>query len=488
MQNNTHRAVLTTPDQATATRGRARHGEAGARDLGGGSRQGLQLTDSHTLTRNNNTLSACSDSENNTLSALSDSGGLTTQKNTQKGEKKIGASGAEPYHLGITGKLTAATGKRKVAKSRFHAELQTFILQETATVILPDSKLKRRLANCLKEPIKQDGAVSLHRTDDGTGASFGGLQTCRIRYACAPCARRISELARVKLAEEIAAVRELGGSVVMVTPTVRHARGDRVGDVLGRSRGRTGQGAGFIGAHEDMTRNRPYRALRASHGLLHSIKAIECTYGVNGPHPHAHGLLFSDRPEVDAERLEFEMYPIWRDAAARFGLDTARGPGLTVARTFGEVEDYIAKWGYPKDGPTWGVESEIAKGWRKLRRNVDGSTRGYSPWELLREISHNGDGWHAAVFREHVAASGHKAYLQRSRGLREWLGVDGKQGGGTPDRGKVWEVLDVMQWYAVRWGGERARVLQLVRDGDRVAFWAYIDKLYDEYCSESLAA
>jgi hypothetical protein len=274
----------------------------------------------------------------------------------------------------------------------------------------------------------------------------------------------------------------------MVTPTVRHARGDRVGDLLGHSKGRTGQGAGFIGAHESMTGHWAYRALRASHGLLHSIKAIEATYGPNGPHPHAHSLLFSDRPDIDTERLEAEMFPIWRDSAARFGLDTARGPGLQVARTFGEVEDYIAKHGYPKEGPTWGVESEIAKGWRKLRRNVDGSERGYSPWELLRDVSHEGDGWQAGMFREHVAASRGIPQLQRSRRFREWLGLDGRELPGAPDRGSVWEVLDPVEWYAVRWAGERARVLNLVRQGDHDAFRAYIDELYSRYSDDYLAA
>ncbi len=436
MQHNTGSVSTARRDQATAIEGAARQAEHARGDLGGGIRDG-----------------------------------------------------GPDYHLGITGKLTAATGTRKVSKSTFQAELQTFVLQEIAIGILPDSTLRDRLANCLSEPIKESNGVALHRTEDGTGASFGGLQTCRIRYACAPCARRISELARAELQAEIAAVHELGGSVAMVTPTVRHARGDRVGDLLGHSKGRTGQGAGFIGAHEYMTGHRAYRALRAAHGLLHSVKAIEATYGPNGPHPHAHGLLLSDRPEIDTERLEAEMFPIWRDSAARFGLDTARGPGLEVARTYGEVEDYIAKWGYPKEGPTWGVESEIAKGWRKLRRNVDGSTRGYSPWELLRVVSHEGDGWQAGMFREHVAASRGKAHLQRSRGLRKWLGLDVRQAAGVPDRGEVWEVLDVMEWYAVRWAGERARVLQLVREGDRAAFWAYIEKLYAEYCrSDELAA
>ncbi len=399
-------------------------------------------------------------------------------------------TGGAAFHLGITGNLTAASGKRRVPKSTFKAELQTFVLQETAVSILPDSTLRQRLANCLHELIKQDGGVSLHRTEDGSGASLGGLQTCRIRYACAPCARRISEKARAELQAEIVAVQELGGSVVMVTPTIRHKKGDRVGDVLGHSRGRSGQGAGFVGAHEYMTGHRAYRVLRASHGLLHSIKAIEVTYGPNGPHPHAHALLFSDRPEIDTERLEAEHFPIWRDSAARFGLDTARGPGLKVARTFGEVEDYIAKWGYPKEGPTWGVESEITKGWRKLRRNVDGSERGYSPWELLRDVSHNGDGWQATMFREHVAACRDKAHLQRSRGLDKWLGLDRKKvAGAVPDRGEVWEVLNPVEWYAVRWAGERARVLELVRQGDREAFWLYIEKLYAEYCrSDELAA
>ncbi len=113
MQNNTDRFVLTTPDQATATRGRARHGEAGARDLGGGSRQGIELTHSHTLTGDNNSLSACSDSENNALSALSNLGGESTQKNTETGDKKIDASGDFAADGGALGLSTCQNSPQK---------------------------------------------------------------------------------------------------------------------------------------------------------------------------------------------------------------------------------------------------------------------------------------------------------------------------------------------------------------------------------------
>jgi hypothetical protein len=68
------------------------------------------------------------------------------------------------------------------------------------------------------------------------------------------------------------------------------------------------------------------------------------------------------------------------------------------------------------------------------------------------------------------------------------LGLDGRELPGAPDRGSVWEVLDPVEWYAVRWAGERARVLNLVRQGDHDAFRAYIDELYSRYSDDYLAA
>lgn len=389
------------------------------------------------------------------------------------------ASGAA---LGIHGKLTAT----RPSKSAFSVQLAAYVLQQTARGLLPKN---RALANCLNAPIAQDRPVHVHRVEDGSRASYAGLQTCGLGWVCSCCSCRKSEESRSQLAEEIATVQKIGGSVALATYTVRHHATDTVAEVLGHTSRPGVRGAGFLGAQESMTSTRAYKAVRACHGLLHSIKGLEVTYGHNGPHPHCHTLLFSDRTEIDAERVGAEIFPIWHDAAARFGFDMSPEYGLTVVRTYGEIQDYIAKHGYPKEGPTWGVESEMTKSRVKRRRHVEDRVRGYSPWELLQYVSHEGYGWQGRRFQEHAEAFKGKAQLQRSRHLRKWLGLPKDHvSADVPDRGALWEVLNPVEWFAVRWAGERVRVLELACRGDRGAFREYIDALYEAYCQDYLLA
>ncbi len=399
-----------------------------------------------------------------------------------RGPGGAGSSGSDTPPLGIHGKSTATTPRKRPPKSLFQAQLEAYTLQETAAQILRDN---RALNACRRAPIGGDEnarGVTVKRTEDGTGASYAGLQTCKLHHVCPCCACRRSELDRAELSAEIARVGELGGTVLLATYTVRHKRADKIADVLGHSSRRGARGRGLLGAQEAMTGNRPYRALRGAHGVQHAIKALEVTYGPNGPHPHAHTLLLADRSDVDAEKLRSELYPIWHDTAARFGLDMTERRGLTVVQTWGEVQDYVAKHGYPKEGPTWGIESELARGHVKRRRHVEGRPVGYTPWELLKITTHEGCGWQSAKFHEHAAAMKGRSRLHRSAGLRAWLDLDAAATG--TDQGEAWELLDPFEWFAVRWAGKRADLLELARQGDRDVFRGFVADLYAAYLDD----
>jgi hypothetical protein len=71
------------------------------------------------------------------------------------------------------------------------------------------------------------GVIENH---DGTrSAAYGGLKTCGSVWCCPVCAAKIATRRADELATVMRAVDELGGSAFLLTLTMRHDRGDRLG-------------------------------------------------------------------------------------------------------------------------------------------------------------------------------------------------------------------------------------------------------------------
>ena len=65
---------------------------------------------------------------------------------------------------------------------------------------------------------------------DGTrSAAYGGLKTCGSVWCCPVCAAKVATRRADDLATVMRAVDELGGSAFLLTLTMRHDRGDRLG-------------------------------------------------------------------------------------------------------------------------------------------------------------------------------------------------------------------------------------------------------------------
>lgn len=88
-----------------------------------------------------------------------------------------------------------------------------------------------RLRTCGSKSVSDGGVTVGVRTesDGSTRAGFGGIATCGSVWSCPQCAVVVATRRADELADVMRAIDVLGGSAFMVTLTLRHALGDRLG-------------------------------------------------------------------------------------------------------------------------------------------------------------------------------------------------------------------------------------------------------------------
>lgn len=89
----------------------------------------------------------------------------------------------------------------------------------------------RRVRNC-GTPLDPDGGVTLALTTSGDGArsaGYSGLASCGSVWACPQCAAKVATRRADELSKVMRAVDEAGGSAFLLTLTMRHSRGGRLG-------------------------------------------------------------------------------------------------------------------------------------------------------------------------------------------------------------------------------------------------------------------
>jgi hypothetical protein len=241
--------------------------------------------------------------------------------------------------------------------------------------------------------------VTLRATfgEQGPVAYSDGVVLCGSVWACPVCGRKI----RFRRSQEVelAAVRWslAGGSLVMVTDTIRHQRADPLADSL----------AILKSAHRRLLNDRRWKSLRAG-PLAHLIVATEITWGSNGWHPHIHDLLFV-RPGFDPAEvvagIEAWLPKSWPNIVERVG---GRRPNLRYGVRAQAIEadaaSYIAK---------------IAK--EATRADLKGDSR--SPFALLDAMA-DGEAPAIAMWSEYVTATKGVRAIVMSRGLRAALLAD----------------------------------------------------------------
>jgi hypothetical protein len=212
------------------------------------------------------------------------------------------------------------------------------------------------------------------------------------------------------------------------------------------------------------------------YGAVGTIKALECSVGSNGWHPHRHVLLILDGSisALEVVALEAALYALWAAAAGKSGLGMGRRHGLTVQSTWGAVGDYVAKWG---------IAAELTK--PKMGRGAH-----LSPFQLLGLAADTGEAAAVSLFREYAEVFKGSKQLRWSNGLRDMLGL----GAEKSDEEVVEEEtavsvvlanLDLDHWRAVihfdRVEHARARVQMFAGAGDRIGLLDYVGPLLVRY-------
>ena len=261
-----------------------------------------------------------------------------------------------------------------------------------------------------------------------------GVRSCGSVWSCPVCSTAIRTRREVEL--NLGAQRwvDRGGSLAMVTLTLRHSAEMSLGSSLN----------GLLGSFRVMGGRGAWRRLRKLCGGV--VRALEVTTGPNGWHPHLHALLFV-RPGVDRAAIEAAADGVvteWRSLVSeRVGLTPSVERGVVVT-WFGGDAGVAAKY--------------VTKVAKELTQSD--SKSGRDPFSLLD--APRGDSVAVASWLEYVEAMAGRQSIAWSKGLRDVLQL----GDEVPDElvadewvaddGEVVELVAVVA---------RNRWNELVRDG-----------------------
>lgn len=254
-----------------------------------------------------------------------------------------------------------------------------------------------RASACHRARLRKDKAVELKLSEQRKRAFFTGLQICGSVWQCPICAAKVSERRRVELTDAIGRAQSQGLRVLLLTLTVRHGLGDDVKLMLKRMSKALGR----------CSSDRKAKEVRASMGLVGTVRTLEVTDGPNGFHPHLHILLFI-RSDWSLQTIEDAWANLWIDACIKVGLPEPVRNVACKVEDGSKAAKYVGKWG---------MVEEVTKGHLK-----HGRKGGRTPWDLLRAAA---DGDNQAGRRWLIFADAFKGQVQLrwSPGLRALLGM-----------------------------------------------------------------
>lgn len=267
-----------------------------------------------------------------------------------------------------------------------------------------------RLRNCGRVTYTSVGGPVLRISEDEQGrrrAGVAGLQSCGSPWACPVCARKIAGERADELREVLGAVAAVGGSVHMLSFTMRHNAGQPL-RMLWKA---------LSAAWRAVTSGRAVARERERFGILGMVRVVEATHGERGWHLHVHALVAFDGPvsrELAAE-LGGAMFGRWERALVRKGLAAPiedRG-GLDVrpvdlgAGSIDATAEYLSK-----------ITVEITGGAMK-----DGRRGNRSPFAILRDALATGLADDCELWLEWEQASRGRRQIAWSKGFREWAGL-----------------------------------------------------------------
>jgi len=253
-----------------------------------------------------------------------------------------------------------------------------------------------RLAKCGHCRIAHDVGIGMA----GGRARFQGLMRCGSVWACPVCAATI----RTERAAEVSAIykwaKEAGGSVLMLTLTVRHELGDDLEAVR----------RGVADAWRRAQGGKKWTLLRQQYGITGYVRALEVTHGANGWHPHLHILMILDKPitEEGTARLRSLLSVRWQNAVSRaLGADFVPNDHIGTNLKPAHIADYITKLGLEL--------SDIGS------KSAGKSNR--TPWQIASDYADYKRPEDAVIWQRFVEGMKGARMLTYSRGLRAAAGL-----------------------------------------------------------------
>jgi len=292
-------------------------------------------------------------------------------------------------------------------------------------------------------------------------AHFANLQLCGSVWSCPVCAPRIRERRAAEIEQGLGTHLGNGGGAGFLTATVPHDQGDQLAPMLATVRD------GF----KTMMGSRSWRRDRLEFGIVGAIRSPEITHGVNGWHPHLHGLVLTEKPLVpsDWDTIADRFFIGWSSSVVRGGYRAPtreHGVTLSAVRSATEVAQYTAKF---QDG------TELRSVGRELTRHDTKQARrhGRAPIAILRDFSETGEKSDLSLWREYEQATKGVSSVRWSRGLKAALGVVDVSDDEIVQEVIVGEILDVLsrpEWRFVKQNRLHTMVLEAAEHPERVQF------------------
>lgn len=222
--------------------------------------------------------------------------------------------------------------------------------------------LAPRVGMCGARVPSRDGAVALKNVGGKLRAS--GTVVCRSPWSCPVCAVTHAVIRTDQILTACAHVRERGGTVGLLSLTVRHQQTDDARVVV----------AAVADAWRGFIRGEPWKRAQRHFGIHGVVRAAEDTLGRNGQHAHLH-VLVSFAGAVDVERFRLWASQRWRTMVERHGSERFV-PDDVHGCHFAEstAESYIAKLGLETGGV--GKSGPFAT----LSEALDGNRRARAMW------------------------------------------------------------------------------------------------------------
>jgi len=300
----------------------------------------------------------------------------------------------------------------------FGTTASRFFLQAAARTLLPNE----RIVVCMRYPVPSQNVKLWYLSAQRRGA-YTGLMRCGSVWVCPVCQVAITERRKNELAEAIENTRKKYVTL-MVTYTIQHSNRDNLKHLIDT----------MTQTFRKLRSGGAWQTIKGEYAIMHSVRALEITYGQSGWHPHFHELIFCSSDIVDTrigadnrpivsiddigQSLERQIGPMWVKLLQKAGRHAIEGRAVNVSTKTGDVAAYINKYGYaPQEKTGWTEAHEITKQPSK-RASLGGKT----PLELLYDYA-CGSEKSGHLWLEYARATKGKSQLQWSRGAKQELGI-----------------------------------------------------------------